>query len=54
MPQTKSTFASVLGIAAADRAVEDGLAQADVALISDIVTGQTDYALSQIRVIEVK
>ena len=32
----------------------EGLEQTDVALISDIVTGQTDYALSQIRVIEGK
>lgn len=32
----------------------EGLEQADVALISDIVTGQTDCSLSQIRVIEVK
>ena len=32
----------------------EGLQQTDVALISDIVTGQTDYSLSQVRVIEVK
>ena len=28
--------------------------RADVALISDVVTSQTDYDLSQVRVIEVK
>lgn len=33
---------------------EEGLAEADVALISDIVTSQTDYELSEIRIIEVK
>ena len=32
----------------------DGLGEADVALISDIVTSQTDYTLSEIRIIEVK
>ena len=32
----------------------EGLAEADVALISDLVTTQTDYALEQIRIIEVK
>lgn len=32
----------------------DGLSREDVALISDLVTGQTDYSLSQVRVIEVK
>ena len=32
----------------------EGLTDADVALISDVVTSQTDYAVSQIRIIEVK
>ena len=32
----------------------EGLSDADVARISDVVTSQTDYALSQIRIIEVK
>ena len=32
----------------------EGLAEADIALISDIVTTQTDYTLSEIRIIEVK
>lgn len=35
-------------------APETGLEQADVALISDIITSQTDYTLSEIRLIEVK
>lgn len=33
---------------------EEGLAEADVALISDIVTTQTNYKISDIRIIEVK
>lgn len=32
----------------------EGLTQADVALISDLVTAQTSYPLSQVRIIEVK
>lgn len=32
----------------------EGLAEADVALISDLVTTQTDYSLEEIRIIEVK
>lgn len=32
----------------------EGLSQADVALISDIVTAQSDYTLNQVRIIEVK
>lgn len=32
----------------------EGLSEADVALISDVVTGQTDYNLSQVRIVEVK
>jgi len=33
---------------------EEGLSEADVAAISDIVTAQTDYKLSDLRIIEVK
>ena len=33
---------------------EEGLAEAEVALISDIITSQTDYELAEIRIIEVK
>ena len=32
----------------------EGLSDADVALISDVVTAQSDYTLDQIRIIEVK
>ena len=32
----------------------EGLAEADVALISDLVTTQTEYTLDEIRIIEVK
>ena len=32
----------------------EGLAEADVALISDLVTTQTDYSMDEIRIIEVK
>ena len=32
----------------------EGLADADVALISDVVTAQSDYTLDQIRIIEGK
>lgn len=35
-------------------APETGLTETDVALISDIVTAQTDYGLDAIRIIEVK
>jgi len=41
-------------ISVAVSAPAEGLTQEDVALISDIVTAQSDYKLSQIRVIEVK
>lgn len=41
-------------ISIAVSANEEGLGQSDVALISDIVTSQTDYELSDIRIIEVK
>ncbi len=35
-------------------APQSGLTDTDAALISDVVTSQTDYALSQVRIIEVK
>ena len=41
-------------ISVAVSAPAEGLSATDVALISDIVTSQSDYSLSQIRVIEVK
>lgn len=41
-------------ISVAVSAPAEGLSTADVALISDVVTSQTDAQLSQIRVIEVK
>lgn len=41
-------------ISIAVSAPAEGLAETDVALISDIVTAQTDYALADIRIIEVK
>ena len=42
------------GISVAVAAPEEGLKDSDVALISDIVAGQTDYGISEIRIIEVK
>lgn len=41
-------------ISVAVAAPTDGLQQTDVALISDIVTSQTSYGLSDVRIIEVK
>ncbi len=41
-------------ISIAVSAPADGLAETDVAMISDIVTAQTGYELSDIRIIEVK
>lgn len=41
-------------VSVAVSAPEEGLTTADVALISDVVTSQTDFDLSQVRVIEVK
>ena len=35
-------------------AAAEGLSDADVALLTDIITAQSDYDLSQIRIIEVK
>ena len=40
-------------ISVAVSAPDEGLAEEDVALISDIVTAQTEYQLSDIRIIEV-
>ncbi len=42
------------GISIAVSAPADGLAETDVALISDIVTTQTDYSVAEVRIIEVK
>jgi len=41
-------------ISIAVSAPEEGLAAEDVAMISDIVTSQSDYGIAEIRVIEVK
>ena len=41
-------------VSVAVSAPAEGLSTADVALISDVVTSQTDYPLSQVRIIEVK
>jgi len=41
-------------ISIAVSAPAEGLSETDVALISDIVTSQTEYDLAQIRIIEVK
>jgi len=41
-------------VSVAVAAPEEGLQQTDVALISDIVTSQTSYGLSDVRIIEVK
>ncbi len=42
------------GISIAVSAPEEGLKDSDVALISDVVTSQTNYDLTDIRIIEVK
>lgn len=42
------------GISVAVASPEGGLQQADVAVIADIVMTQTDYAMGQIRVVEVQ
>lgn len=42
------------GISVAVAAPEEGLQEADVALISDIVLTQADYSLADIRIVEVK
>lgn len=41
-------------ISIAVSAPAEGLEEADVALISDIITSQTDYTVDEIRIIEVK
>ena len=41
-------------VSVAVSAPAEGLSESDVALISDIVTGQTNYNLSQVRIVEVK
>lgn len=41
------------GISLAVPASPEGLSEADVALLTDLITAQSDYALSQIRIIEV-
>ncbi len=48
------TYMSDGTVSVAVSAPDEGLSQADVALISDVVTSQTGYDLSQVRVIEVK
>lgn len=48
------TYISDDTVCVAVSAPEEGLAQQDVALISDLVTSQTDYPLSQVRIVEVK
>ena len=42
------------GISVAVSAPEEGLLDTDIALISDIVTTQTEYDLAEVRIIEVK
>ena len=42
------------GISLAVASAAEGLSDADVALLTDIITTQSDYELSQIRIIEVK
>lgn len=48
------TYISDDVVSVAVSAPAEGLAQEDVALISDVVTSQTDYSLSDVRIIEVK
>ena len=42
------------GISLAVAAPENGLTESDVALLADIVMSQTDYSLSDIRVVGVE
>ena len=42
------------GINVAVAAPAEGLQDADVALLADVVTGQSDYQLADIHIIEVK
>lgn len=48
------TYISDDVVSVAVSAPAEGLSQADVALISDVVTSQTEYSLSDVRIIEVK
>lgn len=48
------TYISDDVVSVAVSAPAEGLVQEDVALISDIVTSQTEYELSDVRIIEVK
>lgn len=48
------TYMTDDGVSVAVSAPEEGLSESDVSLLTDIVTGQSDYELSQIRIIEVK
>ena len=48
------TYISDDTVSVAVSAPPEGLMQADVALISDVVTAQTAYDLSQVRIVEVK
>ena len=47
-------YMSPEGISVAVSAPEDGLQQEDVAVIADIVMGQSDYTMDSIRVVEVQ
>lgn len=47
-------YMSEEGISVAVSAPAEGLTDSDVSLLTDIVTSQSDYELSQIRIIEVK
>ena len=51
---SEAQIESLIIASVAVSAPAEGLSTADVALISDVVTSQTDYDLSQVRVIEVK
>lgn len=48
------TYISDDTVSVAVSAPPEGLTEADVALISDVVTAQTAYDLSQVRIVEVK
>lgn len=48
------TYISDDAVCVAVSAPAEGLSETDVALISDVVTTQTDYPLSQVRIVEVK
>ena len=48
------TYISDNVVSVAVSAPVDGLLQEDIALISDVVTSQTDYHISDVRIIEVK